>query len=287
MKKSRRLLFLLILILTTLNFTPLKIVKSTPYQIYNYGVGVSPLPAEVGMNISIIGGYTLKYTPQIEEGYAIFRLRNTTQIIFEKVYTEPADYIERIVNFTLSPESWAPGRSGALGIAQLDLVIKTGGEIFTDNSTVYFYVQRASPSCELKNLKIIEGGYIKATLELYNSYNSDYKVSGILVNTQITVNSQIIAENISLTDLNGLFNIYFKHVEGVEKYNIRVITGESEQYQPGLFNFTISVNYTPESERSENNPYLLLTILACALIIAVACYAAVKKTKRKPDLIID
>ncbi len=286
MKKSKNVIFILILILTTINFTLIEAVKATPYQIYNYGVGVSPLPAELGMNISIIGGYTLKYNSQIEQGYAIFRLRNSTQIVFEKIYTEQVDYIERIINVTLSPESWNPGNTGALAIAQLDLVIQTGGEIFTDNSSVYFYIQKAAPSCELKNLKFTKEGHTTITFELFNSHNYDYKVSGVLVNTQVSAGNRIIAENISLTDLNGVFNINFKHIEDMKQYNIKILTGESEQYKSSLFNFTVSVDYIPELVESQDASYFLIILLTIIFLIVIGGYMGVRKIKRKTDIII-
>ncbi|WEU40939.1 MAG: hypothetical protein OdinLCB4_003260 [Candidatus Odinarchaeum yellowstonii] len=286
LKKNRNLIIILILILITVNFTPLEPARSTPYQIYNYGVGVSPIPAELGMNISIIGGYTLKYNPGIEEGYAIFRLRNTTQTLSEIVYTEPTDYIERIVNFTLAPENWIPSSTGALAIAQLDLVIKTGGMVYTDNSSVYFYIQRAGPGCKIRSLTSVKEGYTTIIFELYNCHNPEYKVRNVLVNTQITVNSQIVAENISITDVNGLFAISFRHLENIKQYNITVLTGESQQYKPGLFNFTISVDSEPGRIVEHGAPYLLVVILTSGLIIGLLGYVGFKKTKRKADLII-
>ena len=284
--KRKMLLLVLLSTLVAPYFTPVIIVKSTPYEIFNYGVGVGPIPVELGMNVSIIGGYTLQYNPQIEQGYAIFRLRNTTHIIFEEIFTEPESYIERTVSLPLSPENWMPGSSGALAFAQLDLVIQTDADIFYDNSSVYFYVQRATPACEIKTVTPIDGGNVKITFELYNSHNPAYKISNIIVNTQILSDSTILCENISVPSSDGLFSINFTPLEGSKNYNIRILTAESQQYKSGLFNLNLLFDYKPKIVETQGAPYLIILISVIIPLGIVITYLIIKQVKKKTDLII-
>ncbi|MEM2907218.1 MAG: hypothetical protein QW739_03975 [Candidatus Odinarchaeota archaeon] len=286
MKRKNLLLLVLFTILLTQYFTPAIPVKSTPYEIFNYGVGVGPIPAELGMNVTIIGGYTLQYNPQTERGYAIFRLRNTTHIIFERIFTEPETYVERSVSFPLLPENWMPGLSGALAFAQLDLVIQTVTDIFYDNSSVYFYVQRASPACEIKTVTPIDEGNVKITFELYNSHNPAYKISNIIVNTQILSDSTILCENVSVASKDGLFSINFTPLEGSKNYNIRILTAESQQYKSSLFNLNLLFDYNPKIIETQGAPYLIIIISVIIPLGIVITYLIIKQIKKKTDLII-
>ncbi|MEM2109025.1 MAG: hypothetical protein QW327_00835 [Candidatus Odinarchaeota archaeon] len=286
MKRKNLLLLVLFTILLTQYFTPAIPVKSTPYEIFNYGVGVGPIPAELGMNVTIIGGYTLQYNPQTERGYAIFRLRNTTHIIFERIFTEPETYVERSVSFPLLPENWMPGLSGALAFAQLDLVIQTATDIFYDNSSVYFYVQRASPACEIKTVTSIDEGNVKITFELYNSHNPAYKISNIIVNTQILSDSTILCENVSVASKDGLFSINFTPLEGSKNYNIRILTAESQQYKSSLFNLNLLFDYNPKIIETQGAPYLIIIISVIIPLGIVITYLIIKQIKKKTDLII-
>lgn len=280
-KKNFSTLILVIFLLAPIFLKAPSTANAAPYNIFNYGVGFGPIPIEVGMSGEIVGGYSLQYDPSSERGYAIFRIRNSTNIIFEKIFLEQGSYIEKYIAVSISPEEFTPGPSGSLTFAELSLVVENTAGKFYDNSTVWFYVQKALPNCTLKDLKILGNGEVNAIFQLYNKYNSSYKVRDLTVSTQIIANNVIIAENVSRTDQTGLFNIKFTPTQENRDYTAKIISSENDCYRPNTFNIELTVNNVEQPNSSISAAYLLLIIPAIAAIsIGLVRY------RKKKDLAI-
>ncbi|MHA1754374.1 MAG: hypothetical protein ACTSYR_02530 [Candidatus Odinarchaeia archaeon] len=240
-------------------------VKGNPYSIKNYGVGFGAIPIEIGMEGEINGGYQLQYTPPTENGYAQFLMRNTTNIKFERIFNEQAYYAEKNIPIFISPEDWAPGEGGELAFVELNLVVETDTGVYYDNSSVWFYIQRAGVTCELKNISVYDNSTVQVQFEVCNEHNSTVKVKKILVNVEVSSNDIILKQEITRTDDNGVFKIFFTPDSLNSPLEFRILTSGNDDYESGVFNIKIpsitfdnsEIQITPEAytyfEEDEGN----------------------------------
>ena len=213
----------------------------------------------------ITGAYTLQYDSPAETGFALFRLRTTTSIIFEQKFYEPTPYTEKNIQILISPDDWAPGENGQLAIVELDLIASNGTNTQYDNASVWFYVKRAGLKCIIKNISVYNKTEIFTTFELFNEHNINLKAYGILVSSRVYSNGTIISENITKTDKNGEFSLRFIPRENITSYNITITASSNEDYEGGEFNFRIPTTFFDEEtvnissnpltffEKDENN----------------------------------
>jgi len=270
------------------------IVKSNPYTIYNDGVGYGPLPVEVGMAGQIIGGYTLLYDSPNETGYAMYILRNSTNIIYKEVFYEQTTYIEREVPVVFNPNEWSPGVSGQIAIVELDIVVFTNEGVIYENSTMSFYIQRATPVCEIHNVEYLNDGMVAVSFKLFNEHNSEYKISGLFTSIKAILNDTILAENVSKSDKDGLIWITFIPENGKQTYIFELTTTENDDYVYGFFQFKTIISSEPNNTTLDETPTpipatttnLVLFVIAIIgiSIVILGLIAIYRKITKKGDI---
>jgi hypothetical protein len=275
------LIFILVFLTLAPRFIP---VSSSPYLIYNDGVGIGPLPIEVGMTAQIIGGYSLQYDPVTEQGYAVFILRNSTDILFENISFDQEVYTQKYIDVSIDPKKWSPGSGGQLGFVELNLFVETQQGTYSDNSSVWFYVQRASPKCDFINFTFLGDNKVYIAFELYNEHNSTYKIENITVNTKVYFSQILMVENISKTGYNGIFGILIEPEYPNQKYDFEIFTSENEDYVSNQFQFSLEVDDLTSTPNPNESSILLPLIISSLVPVIIGSILGYKRIKRKKDI---